>query len=917
MTLASGTRLGAYEIVSPLGAGGMGEVYRAKDTKLGRDVAIKVLPEEFFEDKDRVARFEREAKSLAALNHPGIAAIYSFEEISGRHLLVMELVEGEDLGQRLVSGPLPLDESLAYAKQIAEALEAAHEKGIVHRDLKPGNVKVTEEGKVKLLDFGLAKAFEGDPSKEKSGPGLAESPTLTARATAAGMILGTAAYMSPEQARGKTVDKRTDVWAFGCVLYEMLAGSRAFEGETVSDTLAAVLMKEPEWSVLPEATPAGVRRVLRKCLQRDAKLRLHDIADARLDLEEIAAASASGQLPFEEKTAVPSPAVGRSDGAKRERGSRKFLYLSWAIAAAFAAATGALALRGRVPQVAREGITRFTAAVPEGMRLLLDDTTNMAISRDGRKLVVSALDERTGTSHLELRRLDDLQCTKLANSEDASSPFFSPDGESIGFFAGGKLKKMLLAGGTPIVLADAPTQRGGCWGPDDRIIYSPEYTSGLLSVPAAGGSPTEIARPDPKKKERTYRWPDALPNRAGILFTIGWTDSPQNYENADIGVLSGGVIHTLVKGANMARFVPPNHLVFVRLGNLYGVELDLTNLTVRGTPVPVLQELGGDPTSGVSYLSIAESGTLAWVPGTALAGRSWITLTDRSGKPTRLPLPPQDYNTPVFSPDGLRLAYNVGKGVSGPVGDVWTISLSDLAPSRLTFDEYNAGPVWSPDGREIAYAVTSGKAQGMYRKPVDGSGAAVLLGESTTTAIIPGSWSPDGRLFAATFIGDFEIRLVDVTTGKSRLFESGAAAPAFSPDGRFIAFQVANASGEPHVFVRPVEGDAKWQVTPDVGGFPRWAAGGRELMFLQNSRLMKVDVETRPSFRAGPAQVLFGGLEGYSWRTNPTVNWDVSRDGKRFAFVEFRNSGTQARQVAVALNWGQVLRAAPAVKDAR
>ncbi len=376
------------------------------------------------------------------------------------------------------------------------------------------------------------------------------------------------------------------------------------------------------------------------------------------------------------------------------------------------------------------------------------------------------------------------------------------------------------------------------------------------------------------------------------------------------------MVRTLVKGANMARFLPPDHLVFVRQGNLYAVELDLSTLTVRGAPVPALQELGGDPTSGVTYLSVAGNGTAAWVPGNALAGRSWITLTDRSGKATRLPLPPQDYNTPVFSPDGLHLAYNVGKGVSGPVGDVWTLSLSSLAPSRLTFDEYNAGPVWSPDGREIAYAVTSGKAQGMRRKPVDGSGAAAPLGEPTTTTIIPGSWSPDGKLFAATYIGDFEIRLLDVATGKSRHFESGAAAPAFSPDGRYIAFHVINASGEPHVFVRPVEGDAKWQVTPEVGGFPRWASGGRELLFIQNSRMMKVDVETRPSFRAGPVQMLFGGLEGYSWRTSPTVNWDVSRDGKRFAFVEFRSSGTSARQVAVALNWSQTLKAGPATKSA-
>ena len=494
-------------------------------------------------------------------------------------------------------------------------------------------------------------------------------------------------------------------------------------------------------------------------------------------------------------------------------------------------------------------------------------------------------------------------------------PFFSPDGESIGFFADGKLKKMLLAGGSAVPLADAPAHRGGCWGADDRIVYSPSYVEGLLSIPAAGGTPAALSKPDSKKKERTYRWPEALPNGAGILFTIGWVDSPQNYENADIAVLAGGRSHArqwrqhgALCPAGSAALRPPGKPLRRRARPLAS-----DRARCAGARAPGAWRRSDERRS---FFSIAENGTLAWVPGSALAGRSWITLTDRSGKPTRLPLPPQDYNTPVFSPDGLRLAYNVGKGVSGPVGDVWTLSLSDLAPNRLTFDEYNAGPVWSPDGRQIAYAATSGKAQGLYRKPVDGSGAAAPLGEPTTTAIIPGSWSPDGRFFAATYIGDFEIRLVDVATGKSRHFESGAAAPAFSPDGRFIAFHAVNAVGEVHVFVRPVEGEAKWQVTPEVGGFPRWSAEGRELLFIQNSRVMKVDVETLPSFRAGAPQVLFGGLEGYSWRTNPTVNWDVSRDGKRFAFVEFRSSGANARQVAVALNWGQTLKAGPAAKGA-
>ncbi|MFI5181262.1 MAG: protein kinase [Thermoanaerobaculia bacterium] len=922
MTLTAGTRLGPYEILAPLGAGGMGEVYRAKDTRLGRDVAIKVLPEEFFEDKDRVARFEREAKSLAALNHPGIAAIYSFEEISGRHLLVMELVEGEDLGQKLLSGPIPLEESLSLSRQIAEALEAAHEKGIVHRDLKPANVKVTPDGRVKLLDFGLAKVFEGDPSNEKSGSGgaLTKSPTLTARATAAGVILGTAAYMSPEQARGKPLDKRTDVWAFGCVLYEMLTGKRAFEGETVSDTLAAVLTKEPDWSALrAPGVSSKVAELLRRCLQREAKQRLRDIGDARIAIEEELGASgtSSGQLPFEEEQAVPNSTVGRRAQAVSARGSRKYLWISWGIAAAFAAAAGALALRARAPEVVPEEVTRFTVQLPEGSRLVLDDVVNMALSADGRKVVMQALDEKTGMSHLVLRSLDELHGTTLSGSEGASNPFFSPDGGWVGFFADGKLKKLLLSGGNPVMLADAPAPRGGCWAPDDTIVYSPEYASGLLRVSASGGAPIELAKPDPKKNERTFRWPDALPNGAGILFTIGWENSPQSYDGADIAVIADGTIRTVVKGASTARFVEPGWLVFVRLGTLFAIAFDPKTATVHGEPFPVLREVGGDPTSGVSYFSVARNGTLAWVPGSAMAGQSWLTLMDRGGKPTRLPLPPQDYNAPTFSPDGRRLAFNVGKGRGGLAGDVWTISLSDLALSRLTFDEYSAAPVWSPDGKQIAFVVTAGESPGIHRKPADGSGPATAIGEPSSRAVIAAAWSPDGRLLAYTDVNARELRLVDVETGKSRVFASDASAPAFSPDGRYIAYNGIVGSGGMRVFVRPLEGDAIWQASPDLGGFPKWSGNGRELFFIQNSRVMKVEVETHPLFRAGPAQVVFGGLEGYSWRTNPIVNWDVSSDGRRFSFVEFRREGSQGRQVAIALNWRQTLGAEAVTKGAR
>ena len=447
MPLQSGSRLGPYEIAAPIGAGGMGEVWRARDTRVDRAVALKVLPEEFFESEERRGRFEREAKLLASLNHPGIATLYSFEEIPGsssssaRHVLTMELVEGEDLGQRLAAGALPLEECLSVARQIAEALEAAHEKGIVHRDLKPANVKVTPDGRVKLLDFGLAKIFE--PEATASSPSISYSPTLTARATAAGVILGTAAYMSPEQARGKPVDKRTDVWAFGCVLYEMLAGKKAFEGETVSDTLAAILRGEPDWSALRAPTSSKVKEILRKCLRRDAKLRLRDIGDARLDLEELTAPAASQaslvsgglasspglQSPFEEKQAVPSPTVGRSAPAGVPRGSRKSLafVLPWAIAAAFAAATGVLALRPRASQP----IVRAAIPPPEGTTYWLDTVTPgpPVLSADGKAVAFSAR-EADGKVRLWVRSLAAGEAHVLSGTDGAQYPFWSPDGRA-------------------------------------------------------------------------------------------------------------------------------------------------------------------------------------------------------------------------------------------------------------------------------------------------------------------------------------------------------------------------------------------------------------------------------------------------------------------------------------------------------
>ncbi|HEX7253382.1 MAG TPA: protein kinase, partial [Thermoanaerobaculia bacterium] len=502
MTLSAGSRLGPYEIVAPLGAGGMGEVWRAHDARLGRSVAIKVLPQAFASDAERLARFRREAQVLAALNHPHIAAIYGLEESSGVEALVLELVEGETLAERLARGPLPMDEGLSIAHQIAEALEAAHERGIVHRDLKPANVKLTPDGKVKVLDFGLAKALAGD----SSSPDVSTSPTITAAATQAGVVIGTAAYMSPEQARGRSVDKRADIWAYGATLWEMLTGRRLFEGETVSDVLAAVLRQELDFAVLPAETSSGVVRLLHRCLERDPKSRLHDIADARLEIEE--------------SLKAPVPIVG-AETFERRGPSSAVRWVPWLVAAAALLALALFALLRRTPSVT-EDLVRLSVLLPEKVAPDFssgDQEQILAISPDGRRFAF------TGKSGEErkifVRELSRENPEPVFGTEGGSTPFFSPDSEWLGFVAGDKLKKTAIRGGTPITLASVPRSRGAVWATDGTIVFTSTVNTPLFRIPAAGGESRPLTALDAAARERTHRWPEIVPEGGWILFTIG------------------------------------------------------------------------------------------------------------------------------------------------------------------------------------------------------------------------------------------------------------------------------------------------------------------------------------------------------------------------------------------------------------
>jgi serine/threonine protein kinase/Tol biopolymer transport system component len=908
MTLTAGTKLGLYDILSPLGAGGMGEVYRAKDTRLGRDVAIKVLPEEFFEDEERRLRFEREARTLATLNHPGIAAIYSFEEIPGnsssstRHLLVMELVEGEDLAEKLLSGPLSLEESLPIAKQIAEALEAAHEKGIVHRDLKPANVKVTEDGKVKLLDFGLAKAFaaEGESSKGGSGGGVTQSPTLTARATAAGVILGTAAYMSPEQARGKALDKRTDVWSFGCVLYEMLTGKRAFEGETVSDTLVSVLSKEPDWSALrAPGVSSKVVELLRRCLQRDVKQRLRDIGDARIALEEEmgAAASSSGQLPFEEIQAAPNPTVARSASATRERGSRKSLHLSWALAAAFAVAAlalGVLALRPRVPQASRQTV-RFVLTPPPGGSF----SSWPALTADGTTILYS-VQGAGGTNFLWTRRLDSVEAKPLPVELPAFRfPFWSPDGRSIAYGAGEKLVRLDLAAARPQSLCPATLAFHGCWGSKGDLLFVPYYGAPIHRVSSEGGASAPVTTVDGAREETAHLSPSFLPDGRRFLFFARLKHEGQSREGWICAASLDGKEVRRIRQADAFVGVSDHALYFTVEGTLFSQAFDEKSLATRGEPVAIPGRVLQEGDSATSNASVARDGTLVFRSDPPRLRR--IVAVDRTGRRLRSIGAPGEYIEPLrLSPDGSRIAV-ARLDERTALGALWLVDVAEGAAIRLTTGRLEERfPVFSPDGKSLAFGWDREGPYDIVIRSLEGG-----------TPDRPFAVSPlDKLLFDWTREGELLYLRNDPKESRFVLhpMESGATprsigtAPtdgegSVSPDGKWLAFTLTE-TGRSEVYVkRATEEAAKVRVSLEGGRFPRWRGDSKEIFFVgRDQRLMAVPWDPAAPVRR-PAEPLFAVSPAWKeW-----APYDVSADGRTFYLLEPVDSAIRT-EITVVVN---------------
>jgi len=899
-----GTTLAHYRITAKLGEGGMGEVYRATDTKLHRDVAIKVLPQAFTEDPERLARFEREAQLLAQLHHSHIASIFGVEENDGTRALVMELVEGPTLGERLESGAIPLHESLLLARQIAEALEAAHEKGIIHRDLKPQNIKASREGNVKVLDFGLAKAMDpaGTASGQASASQLAQSPTLTLGATVQGMILGTAGYMSPEQAKGFAVDKRADIWALGVLLYEMLVGRTLFVGDSVGDTLAAVIRADIDFSRLPKETPPAIRRLLRRCLERNPKNRLHDVADARIVLDEVLAGKGD-ELP-----AGANPTVAAT--------LRRPGWILPAIAVTAVVAGFSAGRLGRAPQTSLPDQAVVAQAIPTGTRISQSELLEIAISPDGRRQAV-VVETEPGQTQILLRDLDEPEPRLLAGTEGAHGPFFSPDGKNVGFFVDNGIRRASVAGGPTLQIsndvAGVFAARGAAWSRDGFVYFAQSTASPLVRVSENGGATAEVTHLDRTRDERTHRWPTALPDGSALLFTSDTAATTEYYDDARIEAvrLATGERKVLVEGSSMARFLPPDRIVFARGGMLFAQPFDPRKLEVSGEPVALGQQIVTQVASGAAEFALAENGTLAWIPGEGIESNREAIWIGADGVETPVAgLPSGPYTQIALAPDGKRAVI----GVSAPPDlGLSVVDLERGTLSRLTFEPTALNPVWTRQGSRIAYAATTKEETipGMFWKRSDGSGDAQLLLQ-TEAATGPMSFSPDDKTLV------FSQRL-DSNSGQAWLLpldgsktprllhlsdDSSSFHAQISPDGRWLAY-ASFESGRLEVYLRPFpDGEGKWQVSSAGGSEPHWSTRGDAIYFRMGGSIFRVGFQTAGGVRLGaPERVgntIFSG-------TLPST-YSVAADGR---ILTFRYVGglTQIRQVDLALGWGRKVEA--------
>jgi eukaryotic-like serine/threonine-protein kinase len=879
MTSWVGKSIAHYRVTAQIGAGGMGEVYRASDSRLGRDVAIKVLPAEFAQDTERMARFEREARLLASLSHANIAAIYGLEEIDGSRALVMELVEGPTLAERIAKDALPVDEALPIAKQIAEALEYAHERAIIHRDLKPANIKLTLDGGVKVLDYGLAKALSDDPTG--SGSDLSKSPTLTAASTRLGVILGTAAYMSPEQAKGKAVDRRADIWAFGAVLFEMLTGRQAFVGETVSETLAAVMKDNPDWNALPGSTPARVRDLLQRCLVKDPKQRLRDIGDARIRIEE-------------EMSGVPemsNAAAASSATATRRRG---IPVLAVVLATLVAIAAG-LAVGYKMHAPKQPPMFSATLTFPDGMTLDNDDVA-FALSPDGRAVAIAAA-AKGEPQRLWLRRFDSADATRLEGTDGASYPFWSPDGRTIGFFADRKLKRMPATGGVVQTICDAVDGRGATWGRGGTIVFSPGPLDGLNVVPADGGTPEAITTLD--SVGTSHRLPCFLPDGKRVLFIVGRSSS------------GGGIIECVdiiskkrtrvMTGQTQVCCVDGDHLAYLLDGNLMLQRFDASSLKVSGGAVPLAQGVQFNPYRYAGDFDVSSAGPIVYASKAASEAiqPAWFDLDGRElgkiGEAAPIAMA-------ALSGDARRL-------LTCDRTDRFELYMTDVATgvrTRFTFGMRAAAfPIWSPDMKTVYYGDGSGT---VVAQPSDGASQPRDLVSTPGNALWPVEATPDGTAIVCLIQRPqtgIDMRILPLAEGAEMrdliTAPGNQLGAAFSPDGRWLAYQTDESGRDEVVVVRFPSLAGRWQVTAQGGGGPQWLPDGRGILYAtEDQHIKRVDVDGRgEGLLVGGTTTIFGGK-------SVAGQWIVAPEGKRL-LVFVSQGGSATMSLNLVTDWHQLL----------
>jgi Tol biopolymer transport system component/predicted Ser/Thr protein kinase len=880
----AGGRIGRFRVERELGRGGMGIVYLAHDTTLGRPVAVKSLPPEMMNDAATRSRLEREAKVLASLNHPNVAAIY--EELDGPDVggyLILEYVPGQTLAERIARRRLMPEEALPIALQIAEAVSAAHNKGVIHRDLKPGNIKIDDEGVVKVLDFGIAKAVETNVSSDES------------TVTLPGHVIGTPAYMSPEQARGKAIDHRCDIWSFGCVLYEMLTGQPAFQGETRSDTLAGVLQAEPDWSRLPKATPANIRVLLRRCLEKDPRRRLHDIADAAIEISETL-----------NQPSIAPPLTASMDFA-RVPGWKKLMAVG-VICLILGVLTGVVFILGRLPAGAqREEAPRSFVIHPQtslAMEALWHHA--LAFSPDGKRLAYVE-EDRDRRRRIYIKEMDQFRARPLAGTEGAISPFFSPDGQWVGYVDHfqRKLKKVSVKGGEPIILGECLQFRGGTWGGDGSIIFTPVTDTGLWRISESGDGLEQLTVPDANAGEYGHYWPQILPGGKYVLFTDVRAGGLDEYQ-IELYSLQTGKRHPLFKGGSYARYASSGHLLYSRRETLYAARFDIESLTVEGSGVPVLKDVT-TPGSGSAQFAVAGDGSLAYIPVVTRSMELTPVWVDKEGHSRPLAAAPRNYHSVSISPDGMFVAFSIAHGDGS---DIWLYDITRKTLNPLTSNGGSSNPVWTPDGKRIIYS----SFDNLVCQNADGSGGPERL-ETIDDFRLPTSCSPDGgKLLVLTsdpehFKLDHDIWIIQLA-GEAK----GRAAPfarrnnnqrhaVWSPDGRWVAYS-SEESGSWEIYAEPYPGPGPKSLISTQGGIqPVWSRDGKELYYLRGGKVIAAAVETGPQLRVVDSRELFEGryLSCLSCQT-----YDVGPDG-RFLMVQDPQEPAPAG-INVVLNWFEELK---------